>query len=230
MGTIFNLDSPVWSFMGKVADLVILNIIAIICSIPIFTIGATWTAVYFVTIRIVRKEEGYVIRDFFRSFKENFKQATIIWILALIIGAIILVDILIYRVMPDKMPQIVMIVVSIFAFLMLGTTAYVFPLLSRFHNTIKNTIKNAFILSIANVPYTILFIVLLILPFVLLDFLIVTLFLLFEQSNEKRNISKIIFSICYACAIVTFYILFKNRNIGLYSFCRKNGICCPTPI
>lgn len=179
MGTIFNLDSPVWSFMGKVADLVILNIIAIICSIPIFTIGATWTAVYFVTIRIVRKEEGYVIRDFFRSFKENFKQATIIWILALIIGAIILVDILIYRVMPDKMPQIVMIVVSIFAFLMLGTTAYVFPLLSRFHNTIKNTIKNAFILSIANVPYTILFIVLLILPFVLLDFLIEAVPLIF---------------------------------------------------
>ena len=52
----------------------------------------------------------------------------------------------------------------------------------------------------------------------LLDFLIVTLFLLFEQSNEKRNISKIIFSICYACAIVTFYILFKNGYMLLLCF------------
>ena len=172
MGAIFNLDNPVWSFMGKVADLVILNIMAIICSIPIFTIGATWTAVYFVTIRIVRKEEGYVIRDFFRSFKENFKQATIIWLIVLMIGAIILADILIYRMMPDKIPQMIMIVAMIFAFLLLGTTVYVFPLLSRFHNTIGNTIKNAFILSVANIPYTILFIILLILPFILMDFVI----------------------------------------------------------
>ena len=172
MGAIFNLDNSVWSFMGKVADLVILNIMAIICSIPIFTIGATWTAVYFVTIRIVRKEEGYVIRDFFRSFKENFKQATIIWLIVLMIGAIILADILIYRMMPDKIPQMIMIVAMIFAFLLLETTVYVFPLLSRFHNTIGNTIKNAFILSVANIPYTILFIILLILPFILMDFVI----------------------------------------------------------
>lgn len=194
MGAIFSLDNPVWSFMGKVADLVILNIIAIICSIPIFTIGATWTAMYFVTIRIVRKEEGYVIRDFFRSFKENFKQSTIIWLIALMIGAIILVDILIYRMMPDKIPQIIIIVVSILAFLMLGTTVYVFPLLSRFHNTIKNTIKNAFILSVANIPYTIFFIILLMLPFVLLDFVIEAAPLIFAMGfSLPAYISSIMF-------------------------------------
>ena len=81
MGALFNLENPVWNFMGKVADLVILNLLALICSIPIVTIGASWTAMYYVTIKIVRKEEGYIIRDFFRSFKENFKQATIIWLL-----------------------------------------------------------------------------------------------------------------------------------------------------
>lgn len=172
MGALFNLDNPVWSFMGRVADLVILNILAVICSIPIFTIGASWTAMYFVAIRIVRKEESYVIRDFFRSFKENFKQATIIWLLVLVVAAVFIGDIVIYRMMPDQIPQIIMIVVAALGFLALGTVVYVFPVLSRFHNTTKNTIKNAFLLSIVNIPFTLIFIVLLILPFVLAVFVI----------------------------------------------------------
>ena len=172
MGALFNLDNPVWSFMGKVADLVILNILALVCSILIVTIGASWTAMYFVTIRIVRKEEGYVIRDFFRSFKENFKQATIIWLLIIAVAVVFIGDIMIYRMMPDQIPQIIMIVVAALAFLALGTSVYVFPVLSRFHNTIKNTIKNAFLLSIVNIPFTLIFIVLMILPVVLAIFVI----------------------------------------------------------
>lgn len=172
MGALFNLDNPVWSFMGKVADLVILNILAMICSIPIVTIGASWTAMYFVAIRIVRKEEGYVIRDFFRSFKENFKQATIIWLLVIAVAAVFVGDIVIYRMMPDQIPQIIMIVVAALAFLALGTVVYVFPVLSRFHNTTKNTIKNAFLLSIVNIPFTLIFIVLMIIPVILAVFVI----------------------------------------------------------
>lgn len=172
MGSLFNLDNPVWSFMGKVADLVILNILAFVCSIPIFTIGASWTAMYFVTIKIVRKEEGYVIKDFFRSFKENFKQATVIWLLVLLVAAVFAGDFLIYRMMPDQIPKFIMIVVAVLAYLLLGTLVYVFPVLSRFDNTIKNTIKNAFILSIANIPFTILIIILLVLPIVVALFVI----------------------------------------------------------
>ena len=72
MGQIFNLDNPVWNFMNKVADLVILNFLVILFSLPVFTAGAAWTAMHFVTIRMVRKEERYVIKDFWRSFKQNF--------------------------------------------------------------------------------------------------------------------------------------------------------------
>lgn len=172
MGALFNLDNPVWNFMGKVADLVILNLLALICSIPIVTIGASWTAMYFVTIRIVRKEEGYVIRDFVRSFKENFKQATIIWLLVIVIAAIFAGDIAIYSMMPEQIPQFVMIGVVVLAFLAVGTIVYVFPILSRFHNTTKNTIKNAFLLSIVNIPFTIILIILMIVPYILAIFVI----------------------------------------------------------
>lgn len=172
MGALFNLDNPVWNFMGKVADLVILNLLAIICSIPIFTIGASWTALYFVTIRMVRKEEGYVIKDFFRSFKENFKQATIIWLLVLVVAAVFVGDFLIYSMMPEKIPQVIMIVVVVLGFLALGTVVYVFPLLARFENTTKNTVKNAFLLSIVNIPQTVTAIILLVIPVVLAVFVL----------------------------------------------------------
>ncbi len=172
MGTIFNLDNPLWIFMGKVADLVILNALALLCSIPIVTIGASWTALYYVTIRIVRKEEGYVIRDFFRSFKENFKQATVIWLLVVLVVAVFAADIIIYRMMPEQIPQAFKVMVVVFAYFVLGTVVYVFPVLSRFHNTIKNTIKNAFLLSVINIPFTIIFMIMIVAPFILGAFVI----------------------------------------------------------
>lgn len=172
MGAIFNLDNPVWNFMSKVADLIILNVLAIICSIPIVTIGASWTAMYFVTIRMVRKEESYIVKDFFRSFKENFKQSTIIWLIALATIAIFVGDVMIYRMIPEQIPQALMIAVLILAYLVLGTIIYVFPLLSRFHNTIKGTIKNAFLVSLVNVPYTLVFAILLVIPIIIAFFVI----------------------------------------------------------
>ena len=83
----FNYDNPVWRFIGKFGDLIILNVLWFVCSIPIFTIGASTTAVYYVTLKLARNDDGYTIRSFFKSFKENFKQATIIWLI-LLAGAI----------------------------------------------------------------------------------------------------------------------------------------------
>lgn len=172
MGAIFNLDNPVWNFMGKVADLVILNLLVIVCSIPIFTIGASWTAMYFVTMRMVRKEESYIVRDFFRSFKENFKQATVIWLFALLAVGIFAGDVIIYRMIPEQIPKALMIAVLVLAYLVLGTIIYVFPMLSRYHNTIKGTIKNAFLVSVVNIPYTIIFVLLMSIPFIMAVFLV----------------------------------------------------------
>ena len=60
----FNYENPVWQFMGRLADILILNIIAIIFSIPIFTIGASWTALYYTLLKVVRKEDTYVWKEF----------------------------------------------------------------------------------------------------------------------------------------------------------------------
>ena len=90
---LFNLDSPVMVFLSKVANLMILNVLTIICCIPIFTAGAAITALYYVTIKMARGDDPYIIKGYiFKSFKENFKQATIIWLIMLVILAIIAVD------------------------------------------------------------------------------------------------------------------------------------------
>ena len=84
MGGIFNLDSTFMKYANKFADLMFLNMITIIFCIPIFTIGASLTAMHTMVLKIYRDEESYVIRGFFKAFKENFKQATIMWLLYLV--------------------------------------------------------------------------------------------------------------------------------------------------
>ena len=83
MGRFFNMDNKFFVFMGKIADLCMLNLLCIICCIPIVTAGASLTALYYVTMKMVRNEEAYIFRSFFRSFKQNFKQATVINIIML---------------------------------------------------------------------------------------------------------------------------------------------------
>lgn len=179
MGRLFNLDNPIMVFMGKVADLILLNLLAIVCSLPIITIGASWTALYYVTIKMVKKEEGYIFKDFFHSFKENFKQATCIWLMVLAASAVFVADFIIYRAMPDSIPIVLMVIVFAVVLIVLSTIIYVFPVLSRYSNTIKNTIKNAFLLSLANMPYTVLLLILFLLPFVAMLFIFWTLPFLF---------------------------------------------------
>ena len=69
---LFNYDNPIWRFIGKFWDLLIIHILWVICCIPIVTVGAATTAMYYVTLRLVRDDDGYTIRSFFKSFKKNF--------------------------------------------------------------------------------------------------------------------------------------------------------------
>ena len=60
----FNYDNPVWRFIGKLGDLVLLNLLWLVCCIPVFTAGAATTAVYYVTLKLVRDEDDSTIKSF----------------------------------------------------------------------------------------------------------------------------------------------------------------------
>lgn len=163
----FNYENPVWQFMGRIADLMILNAMALIFSIPIITIGASWTALYYCTVKIVRKEDTYVWKEFWNSFKSNFKQATIIWLILIPFLAILFVDVLMWYNDPTLLPKVLKVTTVIVICIVLAITIYVFPILSHFDNTTRNTLKNAFLVSMINIPYTLYFMFLLFLPIVI---------------------------------------------------------------
>lgn len=148
---IFNYDNPVWRYIGKFGDLMLLNVLWIICSIPIFTIGASTTAVYYVTMKLVRNDDGYTFRSFFKSFKENFKQATIIWLLMLATGIILGFDLYFFLMVVNgnsMFRTIFTAVIGAFTIIWLFIFSYVFPLQCRFYNPVKKTLFNAFFMSI----------------------------------------------------------------------------------
>ena len=73
MSSFFNMDSPIMRFLSRICDLMILNILCIICCLPVVTAGASITALYTITLKMVRGEESYIFKGFLKAFKENFK-------------------------------------------------------------------------------------------------------------------------------------------------------------
>lgn len=167
MDKVFNLDSPVMVFLTKVADLIIVNLLAAVCCIPVITIGASMTALHYVVLKIVRDEEGYIVKSFFKSFKENFKQATIIWLILLAVLALIIGDFLIFVYSGITFPGWLKAGLIALLFVVLFATAHLFPVLSRFDNTIKNTYKNSLFMGILALPKTILMMACWVIPVVI---------------------------------------------------------------
>lgn len=167
MSKFFDMDSPVMRILNRVGDLMIMNFLMILCCIPVITAGAAFTAMHYVLLKIVRGEEGYLIKGFFKSFKENFRQATTIWILMLVVIAVYVGDSLIFNYSALTFPKPLVIAVVAVAVLLAMMAVYVFPLQARFENSIKNTLKNAMILAFANLPKTLLMMGCYILPVVI---------------------------------------------------------------
>ncbi|MDE7013135.1 MAG: YesL family protein [Kineothrix sp.] len=170
MGRIFDMDSPVMRFLGRVADLMILNLVTLLCCLPVVTIGASLTAMHYVLLKMVRNEDSYIIRSFFKSFKENFKQATVIWLIMLVFLIVFGADIMIINHSGMEFPSALKII--LFALAMIGymVMCYVFPVLCRFENTIRKTIKNALFMAILSFPKTIVMMVLYVSPIILIYF------------------------------------------------------------
>lgn len=157
----FNYDSPIMQFLSRITDLFILNFLFLICSIPIVTIGAAATALYSVTLKMAKNEESYIFSSFFRAFKSNFKHSTVSWLILLLAGIVLAMDYRAVGIMGGSFQQIFSFLLFFLCIIFLFPAIYIFPYIARFENTIKNSLKNAFIISIAQLPYTVLLLLLL---------------------------------------------------------------------
>lgn len=155
MSKLFRMDSPLMRFLTKIADLMVLNILFCVTSIPLITIGASWTALYSVTLKMVRDEEGSVSRSYFRSFRQNFRQATLLWLGVLVVLALLVLDIRVLNGMAEGMaPGLLRVGVEILALLGIMVLQYLFPSLARFEASLADTLKNACMMALAHLPKT----------------------------------------------------------------------------
>ncbi len=158
---IFNLDSPVMRMLSTAADLMILNLLWLLCSIPIVTVGAATTALYYVCFQIVEGTEGSIVKSFFGAFKANFKKGTVIWLTTLVIGLFLAFDIyfIIYTTQEISLLNVLSFCVfSLFAIVWVFMFLYVFALQARFENSVKQTILNALRLGVTY-PFRSLFMI-----------------------------------------------------------------------
>ena len=142
-------------FLTKIAELMVLNILFCVTSIPLITIGASWTALYSVTLKMVRDEEGSVSRSYFRSFRQNFRQATLLWLGVLVVLALLVLDIRVLNGMAGgTAPGLLRVGVEILALLGIMVLQYLFPSLARFEASLADTLKNACMMALAHLPKT----------------------------------------------------------------------------
>ena len=169
----FDLESPLMQVLNKVADLMILNLLTVLFCIPVITVGASLTAMHYVALKMARNEECYIARDFFKSFRMNLKQGTVIWLIELFLVLVLAGDFLIMNSVEMSFGGVIKIILTVIEFVGLFTFTFVFPVLAKFENTVIRTIKNAFLIGVLQFPKTILMMILSVVPTVV--------FLLFPQ-------------------------------------------------
>lgn len=156
MRKFFSDSNPLIRGLSKLADLMWLNALFIITSLPVFTIGAAASALYYEAMRVVQGEESYITRDFFKAFKNNFKNATVVWIVSAFLLSLFGYTFYILGKSDLSYAHVAMGILGIPMILISFMLLYVFPIMSKFENTIMNTVINALLISLAQFPKTIL--------------------------------------------------------------------------
>ena len=144
------MENPVMRALSTTADLIVLNLLTILCCLPVVTVGAALTALNTAAIKIVRGEETAPVKDYFRAFRLNFKKGTVLGLIFLLVFAVLLVDYL----AAGNAVSILRPVIAAIALLVLMLGQYAFAMLARYENTLRGTLKNALLLSIGYFPRT----------------------------------------------------------------------------
>lgn len=150
----FSYESKFSQLLLKLCYSCYLNLLWLLCSLPVFTIGAATTALYYVSLKIVREEEAHIAATFFRAFRENFRQATVLWLILLGVGLFLGADgYILYHLRkvsvgtPAVLWTLILAVVIAAAVLYVIVLLYTFPLVASVRNTNAAMLKNAFLIG-----------------------------------------------------------------------------------
>lgn len=146
----FRFDSPIMRVIGRVGDLALLNVLFLLCSLPVVTIGASASALYTVSFQIVRGEDGRIAADFFRAFARNFWQSLAMTAIFLLLGAGLYAGARIIAANIEAYPTLLRVGSWFTALVLLFSASYAFALQARFSNSVWGTLKNSLILSFSH--------------------------------------------------------------------------------
>ena len=155
MKKFFDMENPFWQGLSIVADMMILNLLTLVCSIPVITFGVAFTAMNRVVQRIIRQEEGSIAKDFGRAFRQNLKKGILFGLILLIAAGLLYLDYL----SALTYAPIFRYGIAALSVLVLAVAIYTFALLARYENSLGRTIKNAVMLAIAYFPQTLAMVV-----------------------------------------------------------------------
>ena len=168
MKELFNLNSPWVKRFAMLTNLVCLNILWLVCCIPVITAGAATSALYHTVFLYHNKEDDAVLRPFFRAFRANFKQSTLLF-LPLLAALVLVIFDLVYLASYGKGTAVLFLLILVILLLM-GMLIHLFPLIARFDMNAKALLRTAFSLTALHLPGTLTVIALLVLPVILLLF------------------------------------------------------------
>ena len=150
MRWLFNIENPVMQLIIKIFDCMCLSVLWLVCCLPIFTAGAATAALYATVYRYIRKEEGQLLRTWFGAIRENWKRATLVWLVILAAGALLGVDILVFRTMAiqgkllGNLYWIILVLVGIWITWAVYSLAYC----ARFHGGVRDALRGGLLLML----------------------------------------------------------------------------------
>ena len=152
-----NPENPILEVIRKISNIIILNIVFLLGCIPVITIGASVSALYTVCFQIAKQEDPYIWKGFWKAFRENFRQSTCIWLICLPVIAMLVLDFMFLQIQTSALASCLQIGVWAVAVLSLAVFHYVFPVSAHFICTLSQCFKNALLMCLAHLPYTLLF-------------------------------------------------------------------------
>ena len=152
----FSMEGPLWRALNLIADVVILHFLWLICSLPVITIGPATTALYYAMMKRIRTNEGQVYTNFIKSFKENFRQATILRLIVAAVGVVLWLDLNFCFTWGGTEGKIMLAGCSLLLVPCWMVLLYLFPVLAKFTGSLFDIFKNSLLMSVRHLPLTLL--------------------------------------------------------------------------
>ncbi|MCI7790134.1 MAG: YesL family protein, partial [Lachnospiraceae bacterium] len=137
------VDSPFYRFISKFFDIIKLNFMWMLFSLPIVTMGASTVAAMSVALKMVDDEEGYICKSFIKAWKENWKQGTVLWLLSIVAFYAVYLDFQLFEAVEGN-PIMFLIIGMVSCFIVILCLIYAYPLMARYENTLVRTIQNSY--------------------------------------------------------------------------------------